>query len=329
MKKGERGQISAKWWKGSQPPGLAKARALELALHAYEELRHVAETHPTPVAAKKAGDALDDIDTALKAVIAEASHGKTPEMEATVAALHDIDTDKERTWLAAHVKVPEEDEDDSPFSANDYDAYLRKSQKRLRSGPMNFAVVLGRKPVEHRLALHRVQPPMTLGHMLMRETGLHLMTYGTAAADPDKDRSIQLSIDSRQLPGLRKKLNRMLLAFRPLPFTFITLHAGGAELPDIDDPEDIDDEGLEGAEELIDEDHPVAMLPEPALRVEMARILPALNTAMEGSAEKRHAITGAVERFVARIKAGDLGGARAALISLHNQIPGVHLAPPG
>ena len=322
MKKGEQAQFSAKWWKDSQPHGMTKARPLEVALHAYEEAKHALETHPSPQAARKADAALDAIEAALKAVIAEAARSRTPESVATADVLKHLDLDKERAWVTAHAKPADDDDDDSPFSEAGYDAYLRKSQKRLRGGPMNFAAVLLRKPADHRLALHRVQPPMTLGHLLMRETGSHLMTYGTACADPAKPRAIQLTIEGRQLPGMKKKLTRMLRAFRPLPFVVITLHTGGSEIEDVVDPDDLDDDD----DDALNDDDTTADLDEPALREEMNHILPELHAAMEGSAEKRHVISEAVQRFVARTKAGDLSGARAALISLYAQIPGVHTA---
>ena len=145
-----------------------------------------------------------------------------------------------------------------------YHEYLLKSLKRLRSaGQMNFGVVLGKKAEDHRLAVNKAKGGKGLAGMLARETGLHAMSFGVAltpkaageveseqqegeSQDDDggmgDERSsvLILQLEGRQLPGLKKKLTKMLKKFKPLPFKSVKLMVDGKEAEDIDDPEDTD-----------------------------------------------------------------------------------------
>jgi hypothetical protein len=141
------------------------------------------------------------------------------------------------------------------------------------------------------------------------------MTFGTAKADDDKDRAISLTIEGRQLPAIKKKLERMLRIHQPLPFRFVSLYVGGAELEDIDDEDDHDIQ-------LPFDDEPTGAH-EADLRKELERIRPRLTAAMVESAEKRTIIMSQVERFVSRLKAGDMAGAQAGIVALHAMIPGM------
>jgi hypothetical protein len=314
MKRGEKAQYSARWWKESQPHGLATARRLESALHDYESAKHTLETHPTPTAVKAARAELASVETAVKAVVAEAARHKEPEMSATVDALRKLDAEAEQEWIASKLENEADDDDNSPFSADNYHTYLLKMLRRLRTVPMNFALVIGHTTPDHRLALHRVSGPMALGHKLVQETGIHLMTFGKAIADEDRPQTILLTIEGRQLPAIKKKLERMLRINRPLPFRRIALFAGGAEVADIDDENDHEID--------LDFDEDPAGMHVAELREEIERIRPRLSAAMLESAEKRTIIMSEVQRFVARLKAGDLSGARAGIVALHAMIPG-------
>jgi hypothetical protein len=314
MKHGEHARFSAKWWKDSQPRGLASAHQLEGALRDYETAKHTLETHATDAAVKAALGALTSIETAAKAVIGEAARSKDPEMGATAEALKKLDVHTERTWVAGKSKTVADEDDDSPFSAAGYPAVLLVALRRLRTIPMHFGLVLGRLPEDHRLSLHRVTAGMALGHRLVQQTGLHLMTFGIAAADDDRARTVLLTIEGRQLPGIKKKMERMLRFHRPLPFQYVALFAGGAEVADIEDEDDHDidlpfDEDPAGAHEA-------------ELRADIIGIRPRLSAAMGESAEKRTIIMSEVQRFVSRLKAGDVVGARASIVSLHALIPG-------
>ena len=76
MKKGEQPELSAKWWSGSQPKGLKSADKLESALKSYEGARKKLESSGAEDVGKSARDALGSVETAVDAVIAEASKDK-------------------------------------------------------------------------------------------------------------------------------------------------------------------------------------------------------------------------------------------------------------
>ncbi len=236
VKKNEQPEFSAKWWKASQPKGLKTAGRLEDALKDYEVAKRKLEQSKESDAAEKAEDALDAIPPAVKAVIAEAAKMKgSPEMEATVETLKKFDRayGAEEDWIEAHTKPSK----DGVFADPDeYQSYLMAGLKRLhRGGPMNFAIVLGKQPEDHRMALHRSTSAKTLGAMLVKETGLHTMTFGVATGDEKRADTLCLTLDGRQLPGMQKKSERMLKSFKPLPFAKVALLVGGKEAADVDE----------------------------------------------------------------------------------------------
>jgi hypothetical protein len=142
------------------------------------------------------------------------------------------------------VGVPgDETEPDVPDEAADYAPYLRKQLNTLRTaGSAGFGVVLGKQPDAHRLALHRTKAPRGLGAELTRQTGLQQASWGTAEPHPDKAGTMLLHLEGKNLPGLRKKTERMLKAFRPQPFQRVLLMEGAAPAEDLADPDD--DAGL-------------------------------------------------------------------------------------
>src|SRR5487761_2454447 len=145
MKKGESPTLTAKWWKDSQPKGLKTAGKLEDALKDYEGAKRKVEKDGDEAASKAARAALDAIEAAAKAVIAEAGKVKgNPEMEWTADALKKLDRliDAEQKW----VDESGEDDDGMFVDPDVYHTYLVKTMKRLRSsGELNFGVVLGKK----------------------------------------------------------------------------------------------------------------------------------------------------------------------------------------
>ena len=101
MKKGEQPEFSAKWWKSSQPKGLKSADKLEDALKAYEVSKKKLEAGGDEDA-KAAKDALSTVETAVGAVISDASKDKkSPEMALTV------DVTAENVLLATHGELGE------------------------------------------------------------------------------------------------------------------------------------------------------------------------------------------------------------------------------
>jgi hypothetical protein len=248
MKKGEQPEYSAKWWKDHQPNGLKTAGGLGSALKDYDTAKGKLEASGEAPDADDAWKALDDIKKAAKAVIAEAKAKGNAEMDATVDCLKKFDRGyaQELKWIDEHIK----ESDGGAFADPDaYHEYLVTALKRLRSsGEMNFGLVLGKKAEDHRLALHRSKGSRALAMMLVKETGIHQMTFGTARPDKGEAGALVLTLEGKQLAGMARKGDRMLKKFTPLPFKKVTLVMDGKEMEDLDDPEDsdTDDAGRSG-----------------------------------------------------------------------------------
>ena len=241
MKKGEQPELSARWWKSSQPDGLRSAGRLEDALNDYEVARHKFETNTDGDTAEAASKALDGVASAAKPVLAEAGKAKAkPDMEWTVDALRKLDRPiaAARKWIAVRVADSAEGEFGDPEI---YHEYLLTALKRLRgSDAMNFGLVLGKTAEDHRMALHKSKSAKALAAVLVQATGLHQMTFGIARSDEKRSDVMVLDIEGRQLPGLAKKASRMLKRFKPLPFKQLKLAMAGRDVDDLDDPDDKD-----------------------------------------------------------------------------------------
>jgi hypothetical protein len=297
VKKNEQPELSAKWWAGSQPKGLKSADKLETALKSYEGAKKKLESSGAEDVGKSARDALGAVETAVDAVIAEAAKDKkNPDMGFTVDALKKFDKlyGAEHAWIEEHT----EEDDDGMFSDPDvYHLYLTKGLKRLRSsGQMNFGLVLGKKAEDHRLALNKSKSPKGLGSMLAKETGLHAFTFGTAMPDPDQALTLRLNLEGRQLPGLKKKGERMLKKFKPQPFQKIILMFEGKEVEDLADPDDTDVDEADDAggtapgpdaaalkRELAGLIGRVQALTDPALKGDLARLASQANAGLNGN----------------------------------------------
>lgn len=247
MKKGETPEFSVKWWKGSQPKGLKSAGGLESALKDYETAKGKLESSGEDTDADAASTAMGDIIRAVKAVITEASKTKSDEMTATVDCLKKFDRlyAAERKWIEEHTEAS----DDSAFGDPEvYHVYLLTMLKRLRSsGEMNFGFVLGKKAEDHRLALHKSKSSKGLANILVKQTGIHQMTWGVARPDEERGGLLVLTLEGRVLPGMGKKAGRMLKKFKPLPFKKLALVVDGKEeLEDLEAPDtDVDDDDLD------------------------------------------------------------------------------------
>ncbi len=274
MKKGESPTLTAKWWKDSQPKGLKTAGKLEDALKDYEGAKRKVEKDGDEAASKAARAALDAIEAAAKAVIGEAGKVKgNPEMEWTADALKKLDRliDAEQKFIAESG----EDDDGMFVDPDVYHSYLIKTMKRLRSsGELNFGVVLGKKAENHRIAFSKSKGGKSLAGQVARETGLHAMTFGIAltargAGEVEAEESqgqeqteggmgderanvLILNLEGRLLPGLGKKLTKMLKRFKPLPFKSVKLMVDGKEVADEDDPEDTDTDDYDGDAPVVD-----------------------------------------------------------------------------
>ncbi|HET8995966.1 MAG TPA: hypothetical protein VFN42_04800, partial [Acetobacteraceae bacterium] len=247
MKKGETPEFTVKWWKGSQPKGLKSAGGLESALKDYETAKGKLESSGEDTDADAASKAMEDIIRAVKSVITEASKTKSDEMTATVDCLKKFDRlyAAERKWIEEHTEAS----DDNAFGDPDvYHVYLLTMLKRLRSsGEMNFGFVLGKKAEDHRLALHKSKSSKGLANLLVKQTGIHQMTWGIARPDEERGGLLVLTLEGRVLPGMAKKAGRMLKKFKPLPFKKLALVVDGKEeLEDLEAPDDgVDDDDLD------------------------------------------------------------------------------------
>jgi hypothetical protein len=238
VKKGEQPELLVRWWKSSQPAGLRGAGRLEDALKDYETARRRFESDSGAPQAATAYDALDAVAAAARAAATEAAKVKgNPEMEWTVDALKKFDRPigAARKWIEDRT----EEADDGEFGNTElYHEYLLIALKRLRgSKAMNFGIVLGKTREDHRLALHKGKSGKALAAVLVKQTGLHQMTYGIARTDATRGDVMVLDVEGRELPGLAKKGTLMLKRFKPLPFKQLKLRPDDA---DIDDDADDD-----------------------------------------------------------------------------------------
>jgi hypothetical protein len=311
VKKNEAPELSAKWWKGSQPKGLDKAAAtkLEKALSDYEDVKKKLASSHDEDDAGSARDALGSVEKANEAVIKEASGKKDPEMGFTVDALRKLGKmcDAEALWIEKSTG----DDDEGMFSDPEvYQEYLTKALKRLRGGgQMNFGFVLGKKAEDHRLAVHKSKSAKMLASTVAKETGLHLFTFGVAMTpkvaglaeeegesegdapgqegEEEKPRALVLSLQGKQLPGLAMKGERMLKKFRPQPFNKIILMLDGKEVTDLADEDDTDTApGYDAAalkRELAGLIGRVQALTNPALKGDMARLASQANAGLNGN----------------------------------------------
>ncbi|MGH7044535.1 MAG: hypothetical protein ACREFY_20715, partial [Acetobacteraceae bacterium] len=291
VKKGESPEISVAWWKKSQPKALKSAGKLEIALSAYERAKKSVAGGDSD-AASMARDQLGLIEKAADDVAAEAGKAKgVQEMQDTADCMKKMGKliDAERKWIEENAE-----DDEGQFGDEEvYKKYLLKSMKRLRSsGELNFGFVLGKKAPESRIAFHKSKSPKALSNLLVKETGIHQMTFGVAVPDtaegraavrleagqdqkpdddPDKSTTLLLSLEGRQLPGMAKKAAKMMKAFKPLPFKKVRLFLECKEVEDLLDPEDTDpDEADEVEEQQAQEFDATAM--ERELRALIARL---------------------------------------------------------
>ena len=264
MKKGESPELSAKWWSGSRPEDkkkeLKSADKLESALKDYETAKSKLEKGPDSDLAALATKALDAVEKLAGDVGSEAGKVKGNDaMTWTAECLKKIAVPiaKERRWI-----LENGDEDDGMFTDPDaYRIYLRKTLKRIKSaGEMNFGAVLGKKAEDHRIAFHKSKSGRPLASQLMKETGLHVMAFGTAlttkavgeeeggesqSSEREDDladlkaSTLILDIKEKIPPGLGRKLTKMLKKFK-VPFKSVVLKLDGKEVPDEVDPNDTD-----------------------------------------------------------------------------------------
>jgi hypothetical protein len=301
MRKGETPDFTVRWWKGSQPKDLPSAGKLESALKNYEGAKSKLDSSREEPDAKAADKALTGVVDAAQDVITEAdkkSKTKGDEMSLTAECLKKFKpmSNAERKWIEEHTG----EEDDGMFSDPDvYRHYLLTALKALKvKGEMNFALVLGKKAEDHRLALHKTKGSKQLKGNLTNETGLRAATCGTARTDEDPNSEddesedkhvIFLQLQEKALPGMARKTTRMLKKFKIKKFKQVVLmDASGTVLEDEVDATDTDTDEVEidaGAltKALAELAHRIQGVTDPARKAELARMATQANALLKSN----------------------------------------------
>lgn len=254
MKKNANPTLIAKWWIQELPDGLKTAKPFTQALDALETLGKKAETAgdaPALDAAIKGLDAAEDRLAALKQEVEKAlkTAGKTPAAEPlqftldALAKAVKLLQARQAQWQAkrkaatSQNKASETEEEDAPelTGLSDPAAYqlmLKSGLMRVRRGPVNFAVGLGKDVNEHRLLVHPRQTGKSLGSIISKDSDATRITWGRAFADPDKPGTLVLAVESRLLSGLKRQVELLLKLNKPVPYTTVRLQQDGKDVAD-------------------------------------------------------------------------------------------------
>lgn len=111
---------------------------------------------------------------------------------------------------------------------------LKAALARSRRQPMQFAVVLGKRPEDHRLSLHPTRAGRALAKALREETGIKLATWGVTEVDATRRDTLVLALEERALAGLGKKLQNWL-KLNGAPIRKVALKVDGQEVDEGDD----------------------------------------------------------------------------------------------
>jgi hypothetical protein len=332
MKKNAQPEFSSKWWSTNQPKGLTKGRALESALDDFEKARATLQKSGSEDDVKPAVIAIGKVRQAVEMAMSEADKlkksppkgadaedlGNTADALKKFARLYD-------TEKAELDKLVKEDEDDNNvFSDPDqYKKYLLKGLRKAGGGdPMNFGLVLGKTGGDHRMALSKSKGGQSLGRQVMEATKLRVMTFGTLIEDPDRPNFIKLNLEGKQIPGLKKKADRMLKTFKPLPYSQVILMVNGEEVDDIADPEDTDHdenettesegEQTQGAQQQQGAEDPTFG----QLRAGMEKILPTLRQLIGAKGPNAAQLAGLAKQFQDAMRAFDAAAAKKSFTDL-------------
>lgn len=101
---------------------------------------------------------------------------------------------------------------------------------------MQFAVVLGKRPEDHRVSLHASRSGRAMAKVLREETGHKLATWGVTEVDDSRRDTLVLVLEERVLAGMAKKLQAWL-KLMGAPIRKVAIKVDGQE---VDDAEDID-----------------------------------------------------------------------------------------
>ncbi|HVY17418.1 MAG TPA: hypothetical protein VHB27_19505 [Rhodopila sp.] len=318
MKKNAQPVFEAKWWSTNQPKGLTKGKGLEAALEDYEKARAALQKSGAEDDVKPAVVAIGKVRQAVELVISEADKmKKAPPKGADAEDLgNTVDALKKFTRLYDSEKaeldklVKEDEEDNNVFTdAVQYKKYLLKGLRKAAGGdPMNFGIVLGKAAADHRLALSKSKGPNSLGRQAQEATGLRVMTFGTLVEDPDRPEFVKLNLEGKQIPGLKKKTDRMLKAFKPLPYSHVILMVNGEEVDDLDDPDDTD---VDAEETATQQAQPNPQDPTfGQLRANFEKIFPTLSKLLGSNGPTVPQLAAAAKAFQAAMHAFDANAAK-------------------
>ena len=236
MPKLDKPELTLRWWQDIAPKGLRSGGKLERAFKEWEAARKRLDRKIDSENLEDADDRLATLNEAIDAAAAEAAKSKTiPDGASLSDALRKLDHD-----IGAEKSAIDKLADD--HAARDfatpeaYRVYLLRWLKRVDvKKPMNFALVLGRSPEEHRMALHKSKAGKALMGLLVRETKLHAVTFGAARGDEKRGDELVLAVEGKQLSGMGRRGTLMLKEYQPLPFKHIRLTVGGKDAADIED----------------------------------------------------------------------------------------------
>jgi hypothetical protein len=338
MKKGMNPELDAKWWKTNQPKGLtaSKAKALEDSLGDYDTAKGKLQKSGSEEDLKAAVMVIGKIRSAVEACMSEAEKFKksppkgadAEDLGFTADALKKFLTqkllDNAKSDLEKLLKDDDDDDDNVFKNAADYKKYLLKNLRKAGNavlpdrpvdapdnwepgGGLNFAIVLGKKAGDHRMAISKTKGGGGLDRMLKEQTGLHVSTFGMLFQDKDDAESVVLNLTGKQLPGLGKKIDRMFKAFKPLPHTHAVLMVGGKEVEDLADPDDEDTDD-EAPAQTAASGQTLAQL-----RATFEKIFPTLRTLIGAGGPLAAQLGALAKSFQAGMQAFDANAAQKAL----------------
>ena len=333
MRKNMQPVFEASWWVQNQPKGLTKANALRDALKDYESAQAALKKSGVANDLKGATTALDKVKPAVDAVVAEAEKAvKSPpkgadkaDLEATVDVLKKFARayDGEKTELQKLVKEDDEDGDDVFGDPVKFKKYLLTGLRKVASGDgYHFGAVLGKKATDHRMAISKTKGAQGLLRSLRETTGLRLGAFGTVAPSADDGAVLALSLEAAPPPGLKKKLDRMLKVFKPLPFHAVIMLIDGAAVEDVVDPDDEDTEEAnetEGEEQTTGQTQSSSNANEALaarLRQGMEQVVPLLRQAIAANPNRQAELMAPVGAFRQQMDAQDYAGAQRSLTAL-------------
>lgn len=334
MRKNATPEFDAKWWDTNQPKGLTKGKALSSALDDYKSAKDKLAKSGSEDDVRPAVIAMGKVRQAVEAVISEADKMKkappkgadADDLGNTVDALKKFNRlfDSEKAELDKLVK--EDEDDDNVFKDPDgYRKYLLKGLRKVPGATLNFGLVLGKKGGDHRLALSKTKGPQGLGRQVMEATGIHIMTFGTMTEDDQRDGFLKLNVEGKQLPGLKKKVDRMLKTFKPLPYTHVVLLVNGEEVDDIADPDDTDtdddapqSQGQATQGQTTDQQQSGGQPQETLgqLRAIMEKILPTLRQLITANGPGSAEMAKLAGQFQQQLRGFDAAGAKATIDAL-------------